>query len=134
MNPTVSDRQQIEDLLTAYAIDLDIEDVEACIALFTTDGEFEVYGRRFSGHDGLRTMLTGAPRGMHFAGRALIGVSGESASVRSQLVFIEAALAEVRMAIYDDEVVKVDGRWRFQHRRCRFLTPDGLADRPAKKP
>ncbi|HEX4016207.1 MAG TPA: nuclear transport factor 2 family protein [Frankiaceae bacterium] len=127
-----SDREQIDDLLTDYAIALDLDDIEAAVQLFTPDGGFEVYGRRFAGWDDLRAMMTAAPRGMHLAGRAQITVDGDRATVRSQLVFIEAAMTETRMAIYDDVVVKADGCWRFQTRRCRFLTPDGLSDRPAK--
>jgi hypothetical protein len=126
------EREQIEDLLTAYAIALDVDDIEACVQLFTPDGAFEVYGRRFAGWDGLRKMMTAAPRGMHFAGRAQIDVAGERASVRSQLIFFEASMSEIRLAIYDDDLVQVEGKWRFQSRRCRFLTPDGLSDRPAK--
>ena len=44
-----TDREQIDDLLTDYAIALDIDDVEGCVQLFTQDGGFEVYGRRFAG-------------------------------------------------------------------------------------
>lgn len=127
-----SDREQIEELLTAYAIALDLDDIERCVQLFTPDGGFEVYGRRFAGGDGLRAMMTAAPRGMHLAGRAQIAVDGDTAGVRSQLVFIEASMAETRLAIYDDALVRLDGHWRFETRRCRFLTPDGLSDRPAK--
>jgi hypothetical protein len=128
-----TDREQIEDLVTAYALSLDVDDIEGCVQLFTPDGGFEVYGRRFAGHEGLRAMMTAAPRGMHFAGRAQISVAEDRATVRSQLIFIEASLAETRLAIYDDEVVKTGGQWRFESRRCRFLTPDGLADRPARQ-
>ena len=127
-----TDREQIEDLVTAYALALDVDDIEACVQLFTPEGGFEVYGRRFAGWEGLRKMMTAAPRGMHFAGRALIDVTGDRAAVRSQLIFFEASQAEIRLAIYDDVVVKVDGQWRFDTRRCRFLTPDGLSDRPPK--
>jgi len=127
-----SDREQIDDLLTAYAIALDVDDIDECVQLFTPGGGFEVYGRRFEGWDGLRKMMTAAPRGMHFAGRAQIAVDGDRATVRSQLIFIEAAMSETRLAIYDDVVVKVDEQWRFETRRCRFLTPEGLSDRPAK--
>jgi hypothetical protein len=127
-----SDREQIDDLLTAYAIALDLDDIEGCVQLFTPDGGFEVYGRRFAGWEGLRSMMTAAARGMHFAGRAQIVADGDRATVRSQLIFIEASMAQTRLAIYDDVVVKVDEQWRFQTRRCRFLTPDGLSDRPAK--
>jgi hypothetical protein len=130
------DRQQIEDLLSAYALSLDVDDVDGCVDLFTEDGRFEVYGRSFDGHGGLRAMMTAAPGGMHLAGRALItinGDTGDTAAARQQLIFIDPSTGEMRLAIYDDVIVRDGGRWRFRSRRCRFLTPDGLSDRPARR-
>jgi hypothetical protein len=36
----VADRNAIQDLLASYALTLDANDVEACLDLFTHDGEF----------------------------------------------------------------------------------------------
>ncbi len=39
-----SDREQIDDLLTAYAIALDLDDIEGCLQLFTPEGALRSTG------------------------------------------------------------------------------------------
>jgi hypothetical protein len=128
---SIEDRLQIEELLSTYVISLDVDDIEATVSLFTEDGEFQIYDRAFAGHERLRKMMTSAPKGLHLGGRSVITPSPEGATVRQQLVFYAADRSEQRLTFYDDVVVKVDGRWRFRVRNCRFMHPDGqLHSRP----
>ncbi|MGB9225649.1 nuclear transport factor 2 family protein [Mycobacterium sp.] len=120
----------IRELLAAYALALDAGDVDGCVQLFTADGEFLVYGRTFAGHDGIGTMFRDAPRGLHLTGVSRIDVDGDTATARSQVLFVRAADLQLRPALYDDELVRADEQWRFRRRRCRFVTSDGLADSP----
>ena len=46
------------------------------------------------------------------------------------MLFVRAGSLQLRPALYDDELVRVDGHWRFQRRRCWFITSAGLADSP----
>lgn len=124
------DRLAIAELLAQYVLTLDADEVEQCVQLFVPDGGFEVYGKVFAGHEGLRAMLTAAPRGLHLTGQTLVSLDGDSATCRSQLLFVDASSHEMRLTLYDDVLVRVDGAWRFSLRRCRFLTPEGLSDRP----
>lgn len=119
------DRARIEDLLAAYVLCLDVDDIDGMLALFTEDGEFRTYGTSFAGEKGLRRMLAGAPKGLHLAGRSLITPTDFGATIRSQLVFYPADREPHRLAIYDDEVVQVDGSWKFRVRECRFLNAKG---------
>ena len=136
MVTAMSDRQTdaaaIRDLLATYALTLDADDIDACLALFTDDGEFVVFGKTW-GHERIRTMLTRAPRGMHLTGAVLTDVRGETATVRSQVLFVDSATHELRPALYDDELTKASGQWRFRRRQCRFITPAGLRDRPQEQ-
>lgn len=126
----VEDRQAIEDLLSAYVLALDVDDVDAAVALFAEGAEFRTYGRVFAGEK-LRRMFETAPKGQHLTGRSLVSPAGDGATVRSQLVFLPADRAEHRLTIYDDEVVRVDGRWLFRSRTVRFMDTTGaLHDRP----
>jgi SnoaL-like domain len=128
---TADDRQLIEELLSTYVLSLDVEDTDTTVSLFTEDGEFRVYDRAFAGHDGLRRMFTAAANGLHLGGRSLITATAEGAGVRQQLIFYPADRSEHRLAIYDDEVVKIDGRWLFRSRTCRFMNAEGkLQSRP----
>jgi hypothetical protein len=122
---SLEEQARIEDLLAAYVLCLDVDDLDGMIALFTEDGEFRTYGTAFVGEKGLRRMLSGAPKGLHLAGRSLITPADFGATIRSQLVFYPADREPHRLAIYDDEVVKVDGSWKFRVRDCRFMNSEG---------
>ena len=124
----MSDEKEIRDLLAAYALTLDVDDFDGCLKLFTDDGEFLVYGKAWSG-DRIREMFTQAPRGMHLCGSTLVDLRGDTATARTQMLFIDSSTHELRPALYDDELVRSQGRWRFRRRRCQFLTASGLSDR-----
>jgi hypothetical protein len=127
---TAADRQDVEDLLSAYVLALDTDDVDAAMALFTVDGEFRTYGRVFTG-DRLRRMFETAPKGLHMTGRSLVAPAGAGATVRSQLLFLPADRSAHRLTIYDDQVVRDGDRWLFASRTVRFMDEQGrLQDRP----
>jgi 3-phenylpropionate/cinnamic acid dioxygenase small subunit len=63
MLPTPEDHAAISHLLARYCLTLDHDDVDGWVALFTPDATYQVYGRSFDGHEGLRRMMTGAPGG-----------------------------------------------------------------------
>ncbi len=124
------DHVAIRALIAAYALDLDAGDIDACVQLFTRDGEFLVYGRSFAGHDGIGQMFRDAPRGLHLTGVSRVDVRGDAATARSQVLFVRAVDLNLRPALYDDELVRDGGRWRFVRRRCQFVTSHGLSDSP----
>jgi uncharacterized protein (TIGR02246 family) len=124
------DRAAIHELIAAYALALDAGDIGGCVALFVPDAEFLVYGRSFAGLDGIGTMFRDAPRGLHLTGVSRIDVRGDTATARSQVLFVRAGDLHLRPALYDDELVRADGQWRFQRRRCQFVTSRGLSDSP----
>jgi hypothetical protein len=75
-------------------------------------------------------MFREAPRGLHLTGVSRIDVNGDTATARSQVLFVRAGSLELRPARYDDELVRDGGGWRFRRRRCRFITTYGLSDSP----
>ena len=50
--------------MARYCLTLDLDDIEAWVALYTPDGTYEVYGRTFRGHEGLRKMVVRRARGL----------------------------------------------------------------------
>ncbi|BBZ72964.1 nuclear transport factor 2 family protein [Mycobacterium paraseoulense] len=124
------DHTEIRELLAGYALALDAGDVDDCLELFLPDAEFRVYGRCFAGHDGIGKMFRDAPRGLHLTGVSRIDVRGDTATARSQVLFVRAGDLQLRPALYDDELVRTGGRWRFRRRRCHFVTSRGLSDTP----
>lgn len=128
------DEAAIRELLADYALALDVGDVDDCVQLFAPDGEFLVYGKTFAGHDAIAGMFRAAARGLHLNGSARIEVVGEWATARSQVLFVRAGDLQLRPAIYDDELTRTTGQWRFAQRRCRFVTSAGLANSPEASP
>ncbi|OBL16278.1 hypothetical protein A5646_06340 [Mycobacterium sp. 1245499.0] len=131
---THDDHEGIRELLAGYALALDAGDVEECVQLFAPDGEFLVYGKTFAGRDAIAGMFRDAARGLHLTGSARIEVDGQRAAARSQVLFVRAGDLQLRPALYDDELTRIDGRWRFARRRCRFVTSAGLANSPEVSP
>jgi hypothetical protein len=126
----MSDHEEIRQLLARYCLMLDCDEHEAWVQLFTPDAVFEVYGRVFEGHIGLLRMATSAPSGLHLGGQAVIDVDGDLALTTQNLLFVDRSNGESRGAVYFDDLVRTPTGWRFARRRCRFVTPSGLQDRP----
>ncbi len=132
MQPSPEDHVAISDLLARYCLTLDQDDVDGWVALFTPDARYEVFGRSFEGHEGLRRLLKGAPGGLHLGGPPVIElVDRDHARTTQNLLFVDSTSGASRSAVYDDELRRTPDGWRIAKRRCRFLTPDGLRDRPA---
>jgi len=122
----------ISDLLARYCLTLDLDDVDGWVALFTPDATYEVFGRSFEGHEGLRRMLAGAPCGLHLGGPPVIElVDRDHARTTQNLLFVDRANGASRSAVYTDELLRTAYGWRIAKRRCRFIVPGGLSDRPA---
>ncbi len=120
------DREDIDDLLAAYALSLDTDDIDSAAALFAEDGEFDTYGRVFAGRDRIRRMFAAAPKGLHLIGRSTATSRPGGADVRMQLAFFPADEAPRRLAIYDIHVVRAGDGWAIQCMKVRFLTSEGI--------
>ena len=133
MDLSPEDDVELRNLFAKYCLYLDLEDVERWVALFTPDAQYHVYGRTFEGHDGLRRMVTGAPGGLHLGGPPVLLADGpDRVQALQNLLFVERGSAPSRSAVYEDELVRTAEGWRIASRRCRFIVPDGFADRPAE--
>lgn len=131
--PSPDDHVAITQLLAHYCLTLDHDDIDGWVALFTPDAVYEVYGRAFQGHEGLRKLMIGAPGGLHLGGPPAIAmVDADHATAQQNLLFLERVEGIMRSAVYDDELVRTPDGWRIARRRCRFIVPEGLADRPVR--
>jgi hypothetical protein len=125
-----ADQAAIRELICRYALALDAGGIDECVELFTDDAEFLVYGRSFAGRHGIGGMFREAPRGLHLTGVSRIDVDGNTATARSQVLFVRAGSLLLRPALYDDELIRVDDTWLFRRRQCRFVT----RPRPFRQP
>ncbi len=131
MNPTAEDHVAITNLLARYCLALDLDDVDSWVDLFTADASYEVFGRTWEGHEGLRKLLRAAPGGLHLGGPPVIDMVGvDEAATTQNLLFVEARTGTMRRTLYTDRLHRTPDGWRIAHRRCRFIGADGLRDRP----
>ncbi|MFC5749073.1 nuclear transport factor 2 family protein [Actinomadura rugatobispora] len=132
MPASPEDHAAISTLLARYCLTLDLEDVEGWVSLFTPDARYEVYGRTFDGHDGLREVFTASPRGMHLGGVPAIEMTGaDRARTTRNLLFADRSDGASSNVFYVDDLVRTPEGWRIAACRSRLHTADGLADRPA---
>jgi 3-phenylpropionate/cinnamic acid dioxygenase small subunit len=131
MNPTAGDHAAITDLLARYCLALDLDDIDTWVGLFTEDSSYEVFGRRWEGHEGLRKMMRAAPGGLHLGGPPVIElVAPDEARTTQNLLFVESTKGVMRKSVYTDVLRRTVDGWKIARRRCQFITAEGLSDRP----
>ena len=106
MLPTPDDQVAISDLLARYCLTLDVDDVEGWVQLFLPDCRYEVYGRTWEGHEGLRAMMAAAPGGLHLGGLPVIEMTSpdRAKTARNLLVDIKRSATRPTHSIRREEV------------------------------
>jgi hypothetical protein len=128
-----TDQLAITGLLARYCVLLDLIDTDGWVALFTPDATFEIDGRTYHGHDGLRRLVRTAQRGMHVANPPIIDADGpDHAFTTRNALFVNRHTGALRHTLYRDEVVRTPDGWRIASVVCRFVTGDGLVDWPER--
>ena len=128
---TLVDRAQIEDLLTRYYYNLGHASADSFSAFYTSDAELVLGPNSYKGKDGIEGAYKAA--GANAPGRKafsfnvllsnpLIVVHGSAAT--AQLIFTEiiidtqgAAPRVLTQGREYDDLVKLNGQWRFKRRR-----------------
>ena len=114
--------QEIRDLIARYAIHYDDKDWAAFATLWTEDAAFVANGSAFEGRgpmlDFLTTCLPDDYAGKHMNSQSLIEIAqdGETATARTDVVWISQDFENRIVGRYDDVLVKQDGRWLFSRR------------------
>lgn len=125
-------------LINGYSRAADTDDIEAFVALFTTDGEWiRPDGSSSRGHDAIRAYMAARPPGVlsvHIDSNALVEVTGpHSATGRSLSTVYRGSAVENGPAPLAPPVAIVENRddfaltehgWRIQRRRLRIVFAD----------
>ncbi len=132
------DRALIEDLQARYMFALDFGDPDTYVSLFTEDGVLDVGDGEIKGHDAIRKAISGMPdrkaaqtadaakvrrpTGRHNISNMVIKVDGNKAKGRAYWFHYgnnnpQRAATFDSYGHYEDEMVKVNGKWLFSKRR-----------------
>jgi ketosteroid isomerase-like protein len=132
------DRAQIEDLQARYMFALDFHDYDTYVSTFTEDGILDIIGMQAKGRDEIRKLLGGSPEGeappapkqdegpypatgRHNITNIVLKIEGDKAVGRAYWFHYGNSNPERKADIdsyghYQDEMVKVDGKWLFSKR------------------
>ncbi|GAC1608865.1 MAG: hypothetical protein NVS3B26_07560 [Mycobacteriales bacterium] len=120
----MDDIEAIKQLSARYNRAFDYLDEQSYLDVWTEDGFFERSnaGRSYSGHAELAELLsTFGVNGRHVVTDFIIEVKGDTATQSAYLTYLDAD-AGYKIAIfgiYSDELVRVDGAWKFASRRLK---------------
>ena len=86
-------------------------------SLFTEDGVLHVFGRDYVGRDAIARFSARRDRGKHMMSTPIIEIDGDSATVSVDHVFFRYPdLVLFGAGTYEDDLVKVNGEWKFARR------------------
>jgi hypothetical protein len=138
VNRYAEDRAQIEDLQARYLFALDFFDMDTYVATFTEDGILDIVAYQAKGRAEIRKKLEEArpvfnpasekkpglypPTGRHNITNIVLKVDGDKAVGRSYWFHYGNNNAKRAGALdgyghYEDEMVKVNGKWLFSKRK-----------------
>lgn len=122
----LEDLDEIRQLDARYCRHLDDGDWDALMDLFTEDGEFDGLSHP-KGRTEMREFFAGLAAGgltsfWHFITNMEIELDGDRATVRSFLwqPCVTDGAPAIAAGRYNDQVVRVDGRWRYRVKQVRF--------------
>lgn len=123
MTLTANDIAEITNLGHAYNQAVDSHDPDAWVDCFTDDGEVVSPFGNPKGSDELRGWIGGIVDNLtdtrHFSGNEVVTGDDDRATMRSYYFVVgttEAPPAIGATGSYEDELTRVDGRWRFARR------------------
>jgi hypothetical protein len=132
----LEDREEIRQLLQEYRRTLDARDMRAYSALFAANGSWSGKSGSATGPEGIHDMLVAVlpdnppapgPTLWHWIGDPTIVVDGDSATATSLWMHVRRGDDDrpllPTLGQYDDELIREEGRWRFQRRTVTPLVP-----------
>ena len=124
MTLSLEDREAIRDLFARQNLAYDRREAERTAAMFTEDGVLELSGDlRFEGREAIqnymgRLLEVVGDDYRHWTNSMAIDGDGDEASVECYLVAFGMSDGSLRLAgRYFDRLRKIDGEWKFAHRR-----------------
>ena len=135
MASMLEDKDAIREVMAQYCFALDdgrFADMAAC---FAEDGTWQTFFGKATGRKaiaefaaGLRAHRAENPRAIHHVTNIVITLDGEAAKVRSNWTTVQNAPEGPKIGsggAYDDEMVKIGGRWYFRYRTIdRYIRPE----------
>jgi uncharacterized protein (TIGR02246 family) len=134
---TIEDTLNIQQLYARYSDAITRHDAETFGSCWSDDGYWLLLGNEYRGKEAIVAAYSNSVMGtdfiLHLALSPLISIDGDKAKVRSQvqeILHFSGGGAMMIVAVYNDELHKVDGQWLFADRRIsvRYSGPFTMDD------
>ena len=125
---SIEDQLDITELMARYNHAIDSSQAEAWADTFTDDAVFEGSAGAVSGREELLAFVRGrdqSNRIRHWNNNVLIDGDGDDATAKVYLVtFDVSGPPTIRVSgVYHDTLKRVDGQWKFTHRKVHSDAP-----------
>ena len=127
-NDQVADELEIRGLVARYAIAVSTRDEAAWSETWAEDGVWELFGSPLAGRDTIVNTWRAAMGTFKFVLQLVLGgyveIDGDTATgcfTMSEIGDSDRAGKMQMVALYHDQYRRVDGSWRFAHRRLQVL-------------
>ena len=131
----LEDLEEIRALLMEYRRALDEKDFRAYAALFARDGVFSAGTMKATGPDEIYALVEGmlgtllterSGDDFHLVANIAIELDGDRATSTSTWAYVlreRDTPVLAKLGRYEDELVREDGRWKFQRREAPTIIP-----------
>src|SRR5436190_17907196 len=123
----MADIIEIEQLLARYAVGMTKDDVDAVMAVFTSDGTYRAFGATYTLND-FPTLVAAAPKGLFLTGTPALELDGDDGTGQQPLCFVEQTNHDMRIGWYADTYRRTPDGWRLRTRSMTFLRRSGARD------
>ena len=134
MTSALEDKLAIEELIAHYNQSLDRGDYESWLACWADDAVFDGLGKVLTGIQAIRGFADGYEAGYrlrlnalrHFTINILSQIDGDRATSSSYVQLTTLADKGTRFVLtgrYEDDLKRIDGRWRFTRRKLHQDMP-----------
>src|SRR5436190_23399085 len=123
----MADIIEIEQLLARYAVGMTKDDVDAVMAVFTSDGTYSAFGATHTLND-FPSLVAAAPKGLFLTGTPALELDGNEGTGQQPLCFVDQTNHEMRIGWYTDTYRRTAEGWRLRTRSMTFLRKSGARD------
>lgn len=121
------DIAELEQLLARYAVGMTKDDIDAVVAVFTSDGTYSAFGDTYALADFPR-LVAAAPKGLFLVGPPAIDLDGDEGTGEQPLCFVDQTNHAMRIGWYTDTYRRTTDGWRLATRQMTFLRKSGARD------
>ena len=123
----LTDLAEIQQVLARYAVGMTKDDIDAVMAVFTSDGTYSAFGDTYTLADFPR-LVAAAPKGLFMVGPPAIELDGDTGTGEQPLCFVDQTNHDMRIGWYTDTYRRTPDGWRLRTRSMTFLRKSGARD------